>query len=264
MERIDHILVVDDDRDIRELIVDYLEKSGYRASGAANGKAMWSVLKNHKIDLIVLDIMMPGEDGLTLCRQLRANPQQDIPVLMLTARTDDSDRILGLEMGADDYLIKQVNALKMQMDVSHMNEKAFWDTAHHSTSPLVATHSNAHALCPQPRNLTDQQLRAIRDSGGVVGVNFGNAFLRADGRRDSDTPLTTIVRHIDYLINIMGEDHVALGSDFDGITLPDELGDVAGLPRLINTLRASGYDQLVLDKLLWRNWLRVLKNVWQQ
>ena len=86
----------------------------------------------------------------------------------------------------------------------------------------------------------------------------------ADGRRDSDTPLTTIVRHIDYLINIMGEDHVALGSDFDGITLPDELGDVAGLPRLINTLRASGYDQLVLDKLLWRNWLRVLKNVWQQ
>ena len=71
---------------------------------------------------------------------------------------------------------------------------------------------NAHALCPQPRNLTDQQLRAIRDSGGVVGVNFGNAFLRADGRRDSDTPLTTIVRHIDYLINIMGEDHVALGS----------------------------------------------------
>lgn len=161
-------------------------------------------------------------------------------------------------------LIKQVNALKMQMDVSHMNEKAFWDTAHHATSPLVATHSNAHALCPQPRNLTDQQLRAIRDSGGVVGVNFGNAFLRADGKRDSDTPLTTIVRHIDYLINIMGEDHVALGSDFDGITLPDELGDVAGLPRLINTLRASGYDQLVLDKLLWRNWLRVLKNVWQQ
>ncbi len=73
-------------------------------------------------------------------------------------------------------LIKQANALKMQMDVSHMNEKAFWDTAHHSTSPLVATHSNAHALCPQPRNLTDQQLRAIRDSGGVVGVQFRQCF----------------------------------------------------------------------------------------
>ena len=161
-------------------------------------------------------------------------------------------------------LIAQANALKMQIDVSHMNEQAFWDTAHHSTAPLVATHSNAHALCPQPRNLTDRQLRAIRDSGGVVGVNFGNAFPRADGRRDSDTPIATIVRHIDYLINIMGEDHVALGSDFDGVTLPDALGDVAGLPLLINALRDSGYDQLVLDKLLWRNWLRVLKHVWHQ
>ncbi len=119
----------------------------------------------------------------------------------------------------------------------------------------MATHSNAHALCPQPRNLTDQQLRAIRDSGGVVGVNFGNAFLRADGRRDSDTPLTTIVRHIDYLINIMGEDHVALGSVLTASPCRTSWA-MAGLPRLINTLRASGYDQLVLDKLLWRNWLR--------
>lgn len=161
-------------------------------------------------------------------------------------------------------LIKQANALKMQIDVSHMNEKAFWDTAHHSSSPLVATHSNVHALCPQPRNLTDKQLLAIHANGGVVGVNFGNAFLRADGKRDGATPLSTIVRHIDYLINIMGEDCVALGSDFDGITLPDELGDVSGLPKLINTLRDSGHDQLVLDKLLWGNWQRVLKNVWQQ
>ena len=146
----------------------------------------------------------------------------------------------------------------MQIDVSHMNEKRS------GIPPITQRHrwwppTPMPMPCARSRALTDQQLRAIRDSGGVVGVNFGNAFLRADGRRDSDTPLTTIVRHIDYLINIMGEDHVALGSDFDGITLPDELGDVAGLPRLINTLRASGYDQLVLDKLLWRNWLRVLK-----
>lgn len=104
MEHIDHILVVDDDRDIRELVTDYLNKSGYRATGAANGKAMWSVLQGHHVDLIVLDIMLPGEDGLILCRQLRSHGQQNIPVLMLTARTDDSDRILGLEMGADDYL----------------------------------------------------------------------------------------------------------------------------------------------------------------
>ena len=99
----------------------------------------------------------------------------------------------------------------MQIDVSHMNEKRS------GIPPITQRHrwwppTQCPCPSPQPRNLTDQQLRAIRDSGGVVGVNFGNAFLRADGRRDSDTPLTTIVRHIDYLINIMGEDHVALGS----------------------------------------------------
>ncbi|WP_058913263.1 response regulator [Entomohabitans teleogrylli] len=106
MEHIDHILVVDDDRDIRELITDYLIKSGYRASAVANGREMRAVLTNNHIDLVVLDIMMPGDDGLTLCRQLRSDTQRNLPILMLTARSEDTDRILGLEMGADDYLVK--------------------------------------------------------------------------------------------------------------------------------------------------------------
>ena len=106
METTDHILVVDDDRDIRELIVDYLLKSGYRATGAANGKEMRAVLDKQAVDLVVLDIMMPGDDGLTLCRQLRSGQHKDLPILMLTARHDDMDRILGLEMGADDYVVK--------------------------------------------------------------------------------------------------------------------------------------------------------------
>ena len=95
MEHIDHILVVDDDRDIRELIVDYLVKSGYRASGAANGKEMRAVLDKQHIDLVVLDIMMPGDDGLTLCRELRVGKYKDLPILMLTARNEETDRILG-------------------------------------------------------------------------------------------------------------------------------------------------------------------------
>jgi len=106
VETTDHILVVDDDRDIRELIVDYLLKSGYRATGAANGKEMRAVLDKQAVDLVVLDIMMPGDDGLTLCRQLRSGQHKDLPILMLTARHDDMDRILGLEMGADDYVVK--------------------------------------------------------------------------------------------------------------------------------------------------------------
>ncbi|UIL50767.1 MULTISPECIES: dipeptidase [Pantoea] len=160
---------------------------------------------------------------------------------------------------AGEALIQQANALRMMIDVSHMNEKAFWDTARLSAAPLVASHSNAHALCPQPRNLTDAQLLAIRDSGGLVGINFGNAFLRADGQRDDNTPLTEIVKHCDHLMRIMGSDHVAFGSDFDGITPPAALGDVSGLPRLLAALREAGYDQRLTEKLAWGNWQRVLR-----
>jgi two-component system OmpR family response regulator len=104
MESRDHILVVDDDAEIRSLLDAYLRKNGYRVSVAPDGKAMWAQLARAKVDLIVLDLMLPGEDGLTLCRRLRADA--DTPVIMLTARGEETDRIVGLEMGADDYLAK--------------------------------------------------------------------------------------------------------------------------------------------------------------
>lgn len=161
-------------------------------------------------------------------------------------------------------LIKQANALNMLIDVSHMNEKAFWDTARYSTAPLIATHSNAHRLCPQPRNLTDSQLAAISASGGVVGINFGNAFLRPDGQRESDTPLDVIVAHVDYLVAKIGIDHIALGSDFDGVTVPEAIKDVSGLPHLIGALRHNGYSENALAKLAWKNWLQMLRAVWEK
>lgn len=104
MSAMDHILIVDDDRDIRELLSEYLQKQGYRASVAADGRGMRSALSRAKPDLIVLDLMMPDEDGLTQCREIRAH--SDIPIVMLTARDEEVDRIVGLEMGADDYLAK--------------------------------------------------------------------------------------------------------------------------------------------------------------
>ncbi len=104
MNMSDHILIVDDDPDIRELVSDYLEKNGFRTTTAADGKAMWAALDRSRVDLIVLDLMLPGEDGLALCRKLRAS--SNIPVIMLTARGDEMDRIIGLEMGADDYIPK--------------------------------------------------------------------------------------------------------------------------------------------------------------
>jgi two-component system, OmpR family, response regulator len=104
MEPPDHILIVDDDAEIRALLGTYLQKNGYRTTVAADGKAMSVALARSRVDLIVLDLMLPGEDGLTLCRKLRAD--SDTPVIMLTARGEETDRIVGLEMGADDYLPK--------------------------------------------------------------------------------------------------------------------------------------------------------------
>jgi two-component system OmpR family response regulator len=107
IDRSDHILIVDDDAEIRNLLGRYLEKNGLRATAVGDGRAMWRALEDGAIDLLVLDLMLPGDDGLTLCRQLRARPAHaDLPVLMLTARGDETDRIIGLEMGADDYLPK--------------------------------------------------------------------------------------------------------------------------------------------------------------
>jgi len=107
MQRQQHILVVDDDPEIRQLLQAYLEQNGYRVSTVGEGKAMNRLLEQHRVDLIVLDLMLPGADGLELCRNLRVNSR--IPVIMLTARGDEMDRILGLEMGADDYLPKPFN-----------------------------------------------------------------------------------------------------------------------------------------------------------
>jgi membrane dipeptidase len=161
-------------------------------------------------------------------------------------------------------LLRECNRLGVLVDLSHLNEKGFWDIAALSEVPLVATHSNAHALCPTTRNLTDRQLDAIRDSDGMVGVNFAVAFLRGDGREDADTPLETVVRHVEYLIARVGIDHVGFGSDFDGAMVPRELGDVSGLPRLLATLRdAGGYNDAELAQLAHGNWLRVLRQTWK-
>jgi membrane dipeptidase len=159
-------------------------------------------------------------------------------------------------------LVRACNRLGILVDLSHLNEAGFWDVQRLSDAPLVATHSNAHALSPSTRNLTDAQLQAVRDSGGVVGVNFAVGFLREDGHNDPDTPITEIVRHVDYLADRMGVDHVAFGSDFDGAVVPAELGGVAGFPKLVGALEEAGYDEAALAKITHGNWLRVLRETW--
>ncbi len=159
-------------------------------------------------------------------------------------------------------LIGACNRLKILIDLSHLNERGFWDVAEISTAPLVATHSNAHAISPHSRNLTDRQLAAIRNSNGLVGVNFATSFLRPDGGRDKNTPIDLIVEHIEHLLEHLGEDGVGFGSDFDGAPMPAELGDAAGLQKLVQALRNRGFDGKLIEKLCFRNWLRVLRRTW--
>ena len=161
-------------------------------------------------------------------------------------------------------LVRACNRLGILVDLSHLNEAGFWDVAGSSSAPLVATHSNAHALCASSRNLTDRQLEAIRVSGGVVGVNFAVSFLREDGSEERDTPVEEIVRHVDYLAERMGIDHVAFGSDFDGAVVPEALDGVAGFPKIVAALRAAGYDDAAVEKVTHANWLRVLDETWRR
>lgn len=161
-------------------------------------------------------------------------------------------------------LVRACNELGILVDCSHLNEAGFWDVAALTDAPLVATHSNAHALCPATRNLTDAQLDAIRDANGIVGVNFAASFLREDGRNaPEETGIDAIVRHVAYLVERMGVDHVGFGSDFDGAEVPAELGGVSGLPALVDALRAAGFDDASLDLITHGNWLRVLGTTWR-
>ncbi|MCP4415802.1 MAG: membrane dipeptidase [Chloroflexi bacterium] len=159
-------------------------------------------------------------------------------------------------------LVKECNKLKIMVDLSHLNEKGFWDVAKISDAPLVATHSNAHALCRSPRNLTDKQLDAIKETDGMVGINFHIGFLREDGRFNTPTSLTEIVRHLVYIAERIGINRVGLGSDFDGATMPHDLVDVAGLPKLITALQKHGFDDDALEKITHKNWIRVLRQTW--
>ena len=136
-----HLLVVDDHREIREALARYLGKHGYRVTTAENAAAARRVLETARIELVVLDIMMPGEDGLALCRQLRA--KGDLPIIMLTAMAEETDRVVGLEMGADDYLTKPFNPREL-------------------LARIRAVLRRAHSLPPQPPQPEARQLRFDR------------------------------------------------------------------------------------------------------
>ena len=159
-------------------------------------------------------------------------------------------------------LIKRCAELGIAIDLSHLNAAGFWDVARHLDAPLVASHSCVSAICPTARNLTDDQLDAIASSGGLVGINFDVGSLRADGADDGDTPLSAIAEHARYIADRCGVDHIALGSDFDGATMPQEVPDASAYQGVLAALEAAGFESDEVDRIAWRNWRRVLAAAW--
>jgi membrane dipeptidase len=158
-------------------------------------------------------------------------------------------------------LVERCNDLGIVLDCSHLNQAGFWDVARHSRDPLAVTHTAAHALSPFTRCLTDSQLRAVAETDGVVGVMFDTSSIRPDGLRDAPhTPVSIIADHVRYIADLIGVDHVAIGSDFDGARMPEELSDASKLPMLMNILEQYGFSLADRRAIAADNWSRLLGN----
>jgi two-component system OmpR family response regulator len=226
----DHILIVDDDLEIRSLLRQYFEKNGYRVSLAADGKGLWAAFSVGQPDLVVLDLMLPGDDGFTLCRELRA--RSDVPIIMLTARGEDTDRIVGLELGADDYLAKPFNAREL----------------------LARVKSVLRRMRALPRNLKPDTVRALRFAGwmldlgtrnltspqGIVIALSGTEFRLL--RTFLGHPNRVLTR--EQLIDLMLSRDAApfdRAIDVQVSRLRQRLGEDAKEPAIIKTVRSQGY-----------------------
>ena len=231
MDTPDHILIVDDDAEIRNLLSRYLQKNGLLATAVADGRAMWQALDAGRVDLIVLDLMLPGEDGLTLCRNLRAK-SSDIPVIMLTARGEETDRIVGLEMGADDYLAKPFSARELLARIKVVLRRA-------------------RSL---PQNLRPDEVRHLRFADWVLDT-IHRQLVSVSG---VVTPLSgaeyrllrIFLNHPNRVLNRDQLVDLTQGKEADPLDrsidvqvsrLRHRLGDDSREPRLIKTVRGEGY-----------------------
>ncbi len=230
MDSTDHILVVDDDAEIRSLLGEYLRKNGYQVALVGDGKGMWAALARGKVDLIVLDLMLPGEDGLTLCRKLRS--ESDTPVIMLTARGEETDRIVGLEMGADDYLAKPFSPRELLARIK---------------SVLRRTRS-------LPRNLRADEARAINFAGwhldAVARHLVSPAGVVTSLSGNEHQLLRIFLSHPNHVLTrdqlmLLAKGHEAdpldRSIDIQVSRLRHRLGDDPADPQIIKTVRGEGY-----------------------
>ncbi|KRC72987.1 Transcriptional regulatory protein OmpR [compost metagenome] len=233
MDHIDHVMIVDDDREIRELAGGFLRKNGLTVTLAADGRQMRSLLESLSVDLIVLDIMMPGDDGLVLCRELRSGKHRRIPILMLTARSDDMDRVLGLEMGADDYLVKPFVARELLARI-----KAILRRTRMLPPNFQVTEPGREIAFGNWR--LDTTARHLLDADGTI-VSLSGAEYRLL-RVFLDHPQRVLSR--DQLLNLtQGRDADFFGRSIDLLVsrLRQRLREDAREPMYIKTVRSEGY-----------------------
>lgn len=230
MENQTHILVVDDHAEIRELVQRFLTDHGYRVTTTPDGNGMKKVLRDAAIDLIILDLMMPGEDGLTLCRNLRA--ESDIPVIMITAMGEDTDRIVGLEMGADDYLAKPFNPRELLARIKAVLRRAqsFPDRASEHLPERMLFEN--WTLLPASRELIDPQEVLVPLSTAEFALLM--AFITHPGRILNREQLLDLAR---------GRDSRTFDRAIDTLVsrLRRKLGDEPRNPQIIKTIRGGGY-----------------------
>jgi two-component system OmpR family response regulator len=233
MEKPDHILIVDDDEEILDLLGQYLEKHGFKVSTAASGRQMRAVLATAAIDMIVLDLMLPGEDGLALCRSLHADGAAPVPILMLTAKNEEADRILGLEMGADDYLTKPFATRELLARIRAVLRRARMVPATlQLRDSAKVLHFGAWRLDTHARHLID-------DSGIMVALSGAEYRLL---RVLLEHPRRVLTR--DQLLGLtQGREADAYDRSIDILVsrLRKRLRDDSREPRLIRTLRNEGY-----------------------
>ncbi|WP_046117404.1 response regulator [Ensifer aridi] len=233
MEHIDHILIVDDDREIRELVSAYLKKNGLRVTAVADGRQMRAFLEANAVDLIILDIMMPGDDGLVLSRELRAGRHKATPIVMLTARTDEMDRIIGLEMGADDYLAKPFSARELLARIKAVLRRT-------RMLPPNLQISEAGQLLRFGKWKLDTTARHLINADGTVIALSGAEYRLL--RVFIDHPQRVLNR--DQLLNLtQGRDAELFDRSIDLLVsrVRQRLGDDAREPTYIKTVRSEGY-----------------------
>ena len=225
-----HVLIVDDDREIRGLLAQYLEKQDFRTTAVADGRVMRRILERSHVDLLVLDLMLPGEDGLSLCRELRSRSQ--MPIIMLTARGEDVDRIVGLELGADDYVAKPFNPRELLGRIKAVLRRSAHAPRDPSPESVRGFSFGGWRLDTVTRTLTNEEGGDVALSGAEYRLLA--VLLGAGNRVLTRAQLTELLRGRDA-------DPFDRSIDVRVSRLRQLLGDDARAPQIIKTVYGEGY-----------------------